>query len=192
MLTSESRPRFNFVSRPSNFSNKAPKLIATPTITTKAARPPNKGAARPLILPPIAEADAMAIHIIPNAVIISANAGAILIMVSACSDDILVPSKYIAAATAAIAITAPPIIVPADFQLEFLAIVAATPISTADAPTAIVAIPIDKALSINLLLSTFVEESLPIANDTALIATIAPNIDSPAVFQLAFSQSFPA
>ena len=52
--------------------------------------------------------------------------------------------------------------------------------------------PIAKALSINLLLSTFVEESLPIANATALIATIAPNIDSPAVFQLAFSQSFPA
>ena len=113
-------------------------------------------------------------------------------MFCACSDDMLLPSKYNAPATAAIAITAPPIIVPADFQLEFLAIVAATPIRTADAPTAIVAIPIAKALSINLLLSTFVEESLPIANDTALIATIAPNIDSPAVFQLAFSQSFPA
>ena len=131
-------------------------------------------------------------HIIPNAVIILANAGAIFAMFCACSADRLLPSKYNAPATAAIAITAPPIIVPADFQLEFLAIVAATPISTADAPTAIVAIPIAKALSINLLLSTFVEESFPIANATALNATIAPNIDSPAVFQLAFSQSFPA
>ena len=96
ILTRESRPRFIFVSRPSNFSNKAPKLIAAAIITTKAARPPNKGAARPLILPPIAEAFAIAIHIMPNAVIIAANAGAILIIVSACSDDILVPSKYIA------------------------------------------------------------------------------------------------
>ena len=47
MLTSESRPRSNFVSRPSNFSNKAPKPIATPTIVAKPAIPANNAGIKP-------------------------------------------------------------------------------------------------------------------------------------------------
>ena len=96
ILTSESRPLLIVSSRPSHLLNAAPNPRAAAIIITKAAIPPNKGAARPLILPPIAEAFAIAIHIIPNAVIIVANAGAIFAMFCDCSDDRLLPSKYIA------------------------------------------------------------------------------------------------